>query len=1049
MRVNKVTASAFGPLVDQSLSFAPGMTVIVGDNESAKSTWHAAVYAAMCGRRRGKGAPPKDERRFADLHRPWDHDKWAVSANITLDDARTIEMYQDLDGKVDCRARDMGLGAVDVSDGIIFEGSPDASRWLGLDRRSFASTACINQAELLKVLTDADGLQEHLQRAAATAGTTDVTAAAALARLVAFSRDHVGTNQANSTKPLRQAKNAVDHTGADLAGAVAAHGQYLDLVTGADAAHRLAHASAAAVTALVGQLAAVEGLAGAARACTAATADVARLSERAGALTADLATANDALTQARALDAQFAGHAPAGTPADEQDAQLVAASLAGYRALAPVAELAGPSSDQLAATLAALPQAPRGDTAVAGQVRTAAAGYAQCIAMLTAHEADRPAALPELTPDQVAAAAVGPDLLRELAGALSAPVPALDPALAGAVTAAAGQVAEATTALTAAQNPAAHPASGQSPEQARSGSGGRVGTIVAGAGAVVTVLALVAFATGAAPAGALMLVLGLLTAGAGVFLRAKAAPARSLPGHPGLEPELVAAARERLLGARTSAAGAAARLEAALSVVEAARAAAGAVAARAVALHLTSDPDQLKALAAGVEHRAVARQASAAWDARQATAQGATDVALGALVAALDDRGAAPEPDPSSRYERYEADCGQRAQVAAQAARRDQLVLDHDARVLAEQGSQAGHARAATALDGLRRAAAAVLPGEHDGSAGEVLASLLGDWQGQRTGDLSATEAAQAGWAQLGALLGRKTLTDLEAGEADLSARAAGAVVDLAGAQLAAAGAAQARALALTALPAEMVTPANNADNTADPSNESMEQLAAAALTAVGTALAAARESATNTGASAADADGTLRERARALPSVAEAEERVQVAQTELARVLELEATLSATRDFLDAAQQRAHRDIAPVLAATLTAWLPAITGGRYVEAAVDPRTLQVQVWGPSRNPRSADRLSRGTAEQVYLLLRVALARHLVTAGTTCPLLLDDVTVQADSKRTEAILNLLHELSKDQQVIVFAQEALVADWARATLTSPADAVVEIAEVPWS
>ena len=154
MRINKVTASAFGPLVDQELSLASGMTVIVGDNESAKSSWHAALYSALCGRRRGKGAPIKDDRRFSDLPRPWDADRWVVSANITLDDGRTVEMHQDLDGKVDCRARDMGMGASDISNEIMFEGSPDASRWLGLDRRSFAATATVNQAELLKILAD-------------------------------------------------------------------------------------------------------------------------------------------------------------------------------------------------------------------------------------------------------------------------------------------------------------------------------------------------------------------------------------------------------------------------------------------------------------------------------------------------------------------------------------------------------------------------------------------------------------------------------------------------------------------------------------------------------------------------------------------------------------------------------------------------------------------------------------------------------------------------------------------------------------------------------
>ena len=55
MRIREVTAHAFGPLAGETLEFAEGMTVISGDNESAKSTWHAAIYAALCCSPPGKG----------------------------------------------------------------------------------------------------------------------------------------------------------------------------------------------------------------------------------------------------------------------------------------------------------------------------------------------------------------------------------------------------------------------------------------------------------------------------------------------------------------------------------------------------------------------------------------------------------------------------------------------------------------------------------------------------------------------------------------------------------------------------------------------------------------------------------------------------------------------------------------------------------------------------------------------------------------------------------------------------------------------------------
>ena len=68
MRVRSVTAHAFGPLQGETLRFADGMTVVHGANESAKSSWHAAIYAALCGRRRGR-APSAQERRSGPARR--------------------------------------------------------------------------------------------------------------------------------------------------------------------------------------------------------------------------------------------------------------------------------------------------------------------------------------------------------------------------------------------------------------------------------------------------------------------------------------------------------------------------------------------------------------------------------------------------------------------------------------------------------------------------------------------------------------------------------------------------------------------------------------------------------------------------------------------------------------------------------------------------------------------------------------------------------------------------------------------------------------------
>jgi len=193
----------------------------------------------------------------------------------------------------------------------------------------------------------------------------------------------------------------------------------------------------------------------------------------------------------------------------------------------------------------------------------------------------------------------------------------------------------------------------------------------------------------------------------------------------------------------------------------------------------------------------------------------------------------------------------------------------------------------------------------------------------------------------------------------------------------------------------------------------------------------------------AAELRGRLESEARQLESVTEAEEGTAEAEEELARVERLDQTLELTRSFLERAQERVHRDVAKLLADAIRGWLPRLTGDRYDEVGVDPESLDVKVRGASFGWRSAALLSHGTAEQVYLLLRVALATHVTQAREVCPLVLDDVTTQSDRQRSLAILELLHELCRERQVILFTQEDDVLAWAGENLRDPLDRLVRL------
>ncbi len=303
----------------------------------------------------------------------------------------------------------------------------------------------------------------------------------------------------------------------------------------------------------------------------------------------------------------------------------------------------------------------------------------------------------------------------------------------------------------------------------------------------------------------------------------------------------------------------------------------------------------------------------------------------------------------------------------------------------------------------------------------------------QQAADTAAAELEQTQlqWAELTSLLNGRTLKQLQT-----ATRAAADAVtqattphDQAGDMLAS---------AVTDLTVAQAAAQTHLSSAAELRTAQDTQTQAAATT---------RTEVTELAVAASAVEATRTERSRTLVSVPEAEEELAAATEDLDRIRALDATLQTTIALLSSAQERVHRDIAPLLAATLTRWLPHITDGRYTDATVNPATLQVKVCGPDRNFRPAERLSHGTAEQIYLLLRTALTQHLTAGHDSCPLLLDDVTVQADSIRTAQVLTLLHKISDERQVIVFAQQDQVAQWARENLTSERDAFVELAPVP--
>ena len=205
MKINEVTATSFGPFVDEQLVPATGMTVVWGLNEAGKSSWHSALHIAVCGLRRGRGANTLADRKVITRNQPWSGAEWRVGARISLDGGEELTIGWDLDAKIATVIDSLGR---DRSNEWMHDGAVDLAKLVGLDRESFLATASVRQSDLLGIRENPDKLQDLLQRAAATGGV-DATASAALAAIDRFAQENVGLDRSNSSKPLAAAKRAL------------------------------------------------------------------------------------------------------------------------------------------------------------------------------------------------------------------------------------------------------------------------------------------------------------------------------------------------------------------------------------------------------------------------------------------------------------------------------------------------------------------------------------------------------------------------------------------------------------------------------------------------------------------------------------------------------------------------------------------------------------------------------------------------------------------------------------------------------------------------
>ena len=142
--------------------------------------------------------------------------------------------------------------------------------------------------------------------------------------------------------------------------------------------------------------------------------------------------------------------------------------------------------------------------------------------------------------------------------------------------------------------------------------------------------------------------------------------------------------------------------------------------------------------------------------------------------------------------------------------------------------------------------------------------------------------------------------------------------------------------------------------------------------------------------------------------------------QTEVRRrIAELENTYGAlviAQETLMEARAELQRRFAPRLTRKAQAYLSRMTGGRYHSLTMSEDLSLRAGAGEEDTLHDAIWRSDGTMDQLYLALRLAVAQELTPEA---PLILDDALVRFDDVRMAEAVDILREMAKDKQVILF------------------------------
>lgn len=151
------------------------------------------------------------------------------------------------------------------------------------------------------------------------------------------------------------------------------------------------------------------------------------------------------------------------------------------------------------------------------------------------------------------------------------------------------------------------------------------------------------------------------------------------------------------------------------------------------------------------------------------------------------------------------------------------------------------------------------------------------------------------------------------------------------------------------------------------------------------------------------------------LEDLARVEEEIITTQEEYNDLIKKNNTIAVVREALEAAYEKMRNNVTPKFTSDLSNNICKISNGRYNKVSInDENGLMIEL--PSGEYVSAERLSLGTIDQLYLSLRLSMSGEISTENM--PIILDEAFAYYDDERLENILKFLIDNFYDKQIII-------------------------------